>query len=97
MKNRKTVWACLSIRQLKQLLAVAEELQKKHGLCGNDADAGIYAFSLNRDQLSLESVRAVATEKSYLPTNLMPVGDLDRLMPYTGEYFTAPFYGAGVK
>ena len=73
------------------MLAVAEEMSDKCGLLRNDSDCGVYAFeTLKGGQISLTSVRPVNSNGSFLPSNLMPYPDGDRLMPYNGEIFTLP-------
>lgn len=97
MKNKnkeqkpKLAWAVFSLSNLKRMLAVAEQIQRKHGLMQTDSDCVVYGFEVWRDgQLCLESARAVASNQYYLPDNLMPVGESQRLMPYSGNFKPDP-------
>jgi hypothetical protein len=78
----------LSIRNLRDLLKVAELVRAKHQPGMGDECCAIYgveALTGNcAGQLSIESVRAVGNGHHYNPTN----ASAGELLPYRGEFLT---------
>lgn len=87
MKN-KTKYLVLSLRNLRDMLAVAEQVVRTgpHSDIGQSSCVIYGVEEVSSDgQLSIESVRAVSSKTHYDPT----VCSFD-LLPYRGTFLTNP-------
>jgi hypothetical protein len=94
MKNKYLV---LSVRQLKQMLAVAEQVRKLDGVESKPDSCcmiyGVEESAKHEGQLILRSVRAAAAGRHYEPTvlnetNSMGGAQSRQLISYSGKFTT---------
>ena len=75
----------LSIKQLKQMVQVAEQLSTEAGLTHTDQDCMIYGAQISGQQITIRSVRNVAQTRHYVPGNIL-LGEDSPLISYSGEF-----------